>query len=322
MSEHSRRHKPPTSQRTIVLVSPHGFCAGVTRAVEVAETLLRNYSKPVYCLREIVHNTQIIRDLASRGLIFVDAVADIPEGATALFSAHGVSPAVREAAAARRLTMIDATCPFVTKVHTEVKRYAAEGYVIFLIGHRAHDEVIGVAGEAPDRVIVVETADEAREATVPDPARVAVMSQTTLSTDETARVLAVLRERFPALRTPAESDICYATRNRQQAVRLLAGRADHFLVLGARNSSNSNRLVEVARAGGCTATLVTAPEEVDAISLVDVGTLGLTAGASTPEYVVTETINRLKVLGFERVELLEVVKEDLHFALPRELKQV
>ena len=234
MNEPSPRHAPTASPRTILLVSPHGFCAGVTRAVAVAETLLRNYAKPVYCLREIVHNTQIISDLAGRGLIFVDAVADIPEGATALFSAHGVSPAVRADATARRLTMIDATCPFVTKVHIEVKRYAAQGYTIFLIGHRAHDEVIGVAGEAPDRVIVVETEAEARAATVPDPAKVAVMSQTTLSIDETARVLAVLRERYPGLRTPDESDICYATRNRQQAVRLLARRADHVLVLGAR----------------------------------------------------------------------------------------
>jgi len=307
--------------RTIVLVSPHGFCAGVERAVEVAETLLRVYPKPVYCLREIVHNTQIIRDLAGRGLIFVDAVADIPEGSTVLFSAHGVSPAVRAAAEARRLAAIDATCPFVTKVHTEVKRYAAQGYTIFLIGHRAHDEVIGVAGEAPDRVIVVETEAEARAATVPDSARVAVMSQTTLSVDETARVLAVLRERFPRLRTPAESDICYATRNRQQAVRETAHCVDHFIILGARNSSNSNRLVEVALAEGCAATLVTTPAEVSALPLTGVATLGLTAGASTPEYVVTDTIDRLKALGFERLELLEVVKEDLHFALPRELKR-
>jgi len=307
--------------RTILLVSPHGFCAGVERAVEVAETLLRVYPKPVYCLREIVHNTQIIGDLAARGMVFVDAVADIPEGATALFSAHGVSPAVRAAAEARGLTVIDATCPFVTKVHTEVKRYAAQGYTIFLIGHRAHDEVIGVAGEAPDLVIVVETDDEARTASAVDPAKVAVLSQTTLSVDETARVLAVLRGRFPGLRSPAESDICYATRNRQQAVRILAQRVDHVVVLGARNSSNSNRLVEVARAEHCASTLVTDPHEVDALPLAAVRTLGLTAGASTPEYVVLDTIARLKTLGFEQVEQLEVVKEDLHFALPRELKR-
>lgn len=304
------------ASKTIVLVSPHGFCAGVERAVRVAEACLRPDAGPVYCLHEIVHNTQIIRDLAARGMVFVNDVAEIPEGATALFSAHGVSPAVRAAAAARRLNTIDATCPFVTKVHSEVKRYAAAGYTVLLVGHRAHDEVVGVAGEAPERVTVIENETEARRVAVPDPAKVAVLSQTTLSPDETGRVMNALRERFPAIRTPAESDICYATRNRQQAVRALAREVDHILVLGARNSSNSNRLVEVARAEGCVATLVSAPGDVEAMGLDGVTRLGLTAGASTPEYVVTETIARLKVLGFERVEERRVVQEDLHFALP------
>lgn len=306
--------------KTIVLISPHGFCAGVERAVEVAETMLRLYPRPVYCLREIVHNRQIIDDLAARGMVFVKSVDDIPEGATGLFSAHGVSPAVRAAARARGLRMIDATCPFVTKVHNEVKRHTAQGCTVFLIGHRSHDEVIGVAGEAPDRVIVVETPEEARAAAVPDPAKVAVVSQTTLSSDETERVLAVLRERFPSLVTQTESDICYATRNRQQAVRLLARQVDHVIVLGARNSSNSNRLVEVARAEGCPAALVTAPEEVASLDLGAVTRLGLTAGASTPEYVVDETLARLRPAGFLDVERVEVVREDLHFVLPRELR--
>jgi 4-hydroxy-3-methylbut-2-enyl diphosphate reductase len=303
--------------RTIVLVSPHGFCAGVERAVELAETLLRLYPKPVYCLHEIVHNPQIIQDLASRGMVFVRDITDIPEGATALFSAHGVTPAVRAAAAARRLNTIDATCPFVTKVHAEVRRYVAEGCTVLLIGHRAHEEIIGVAGEAPGRVFVVETEAEARSVAVPEATRVAVLTQTTLSTDETTRVQEILRARFPGLRAPSESDICYATRNRQRAVRLFAHRADYFIILGARNSSNSLRLVEVAREAGCRATLVATPAEIDALPLDDVMTLGLTAGASTPEYGVNETIDRLKQRGFKQVETLSVAKEDLHFALPR-----
>jgi 4-hydroxy-3-methylbut-2-enyl diphosphate reductase len=282
----------------------------------MAETLLRLYPKPIYCLHEIVHNPQIIQDLASRGMVFVRDVAEIPEGATALFSAHGVTPAIRAVAATRRLNAIDATCPFVTKVHNEVKRYAAAGCTVILIGHHTHDEIIGVVGEAPDHVTVVETEADANTVVVPDPDRVAVLTQTTLSTDETARVLELLRARFPRLRVPAEGDICYATRNRQQAVRLFAHQTDSFIVLGARNSSNSLRLVEVAREEGCPATLVAMPSEIDTLPLDNVMTLGLTAGASTPEYGVNETIDRLKRRGFERVETLSVAKEDLHFALP------
>lgn len=308
------------SAKTIVLVSPHGFCAGVERAVETANALLRQHRGPVYCLHEIVHNEQIIRDLSDRGMVFVSALSEIPAGATALFSAHGVPPAIRAEALARGLTPVDATCPFVTKVHSEVKRYAADGYSILLIGHRAHDEIIGVAGEAPDRVTVIENEAEARTVTVPDAERVAVMSQTTLSPDDNGRVLAILRARFPALRSPADGDICYATRNRQQAVRGFARRADFFIVIGARNSSNSNRLVEVARSEGCAAVLVSSPAEVAALDLAPVTTLGLTAGASTPEYVVAQTVERLKQRGFERVETLTVAEEDLHFALPPEAR--
>lgn len=308
------------SAKTIVLVSPHGFCAGVERAVDTANALLSQYPAPVYCLHEIVHNPQIVADLTARGMVFVRQLEDIPPGAVALFSAHGIPPSLRERAAERGLKAVDATCPFVTKVHNEVKRYADAGYTVLLVGHRAHVEVVGVAGEAPDRVTVIETEADARAVAVPDPDRVAVMSQTTLSPDDTGRVLAILRERFPALKSPADGDICYATRNRQQAVRRFAREAGFFIVIGARNSSNSNRLVEVARAEGCRAALVSTPAEVDTLALEAVTTLGLTAGASTPEYVVAETIERLKRRGFERVQTLSVAEEDLHFSLPAEVR--
>jgi len=331
---HHRREmpgKPPTRRcssgdqmaaiRKIVLVSPHGFCAGVKRAVEMADALLRLYPKPVYCLKEIVHNRQVIDGLASRGIVFVTDVAQVPVGATVLFSAHGVPPTVRAVAASRHLRVIDGTCPFVGKVHREVRRFADRGYSVLLIGHRHHDEIIGVAGEAPDRVTVVETEAQAREVQVPDPAKVAVMTQTTLSAEETEHTLAILRRRFPALQTPSESDICYATRNRQQAVRLFARRADAFIVLGSRNSSNSNRLVEVARAEGCRAHLVSSTADLAGVALDGVDTLGLTAGASTPEHFVHEIIAALKARGFTHFEETAAVKENVHFALPCELRE-
>ena len=308
------------TSKTIVLVSPHGFCAGVERAVAMAEALLQKQPRPLYCLRQIVHNTQIIEDLAGRGLVFVNDIREIPRGATVLFSAHGVSPAVRETATVLNLDVVDATCPFVTKVHLEVKRFAAKGYSIVLVGHRAHDEIVGVAGEAPDRVIVVENEDAASRAEVPEPSKVAVITQTTISLDDAERVLSVLRKRFPGLRTPPQKDICYATRNRQQAVREVAPRVEAFIVLGARNSSNSNRLVEMAKAQGCPAYLASTVSELDSLPLDAVRSLGLTAGASTPEYVVHEAIERLKTKGFDRVEEIAVVKEDLHFSLPTGVK--
>ena len=307
-------------EKTILLVSPHGFCAGVERAVAMAEALLERRTGPIYCLRQIVHNTQIIGDLSGRGMVFVNDIREIPRGATVLFSAHGVAPEVRGRAEAMGLNVVDATCPFVTKVHLEVKRFAAKGYSVLLVGHRSHDEIIGVAGEAPDRVTVVENEDEASRVEVPDPSKVAVMTQTTISLEDAAHVLSVLRKRFPDLRTPPQSDICYATRNRQQAVREVAPRAGAFIVLGARNSSNSNRLVEMAKANGCPAYLVSAAVELDSLPLDAVQALGLTAGASTPEYVVHEAIERLKTRGFTRVEEIAVVKEDLHFSLPSGLK--
>lgn len=307
-------------EKTILLVSPHGFCAGVERAVAMAEALLARRTGPIYCLRQIVHNTQIIGDLAGRGMVFVNDIREIPRGATVLFSAHGVTPEVRNMAGAMGLNVVDATCPFVTKVHLEVRRFAAKGYSILLVGHRSHDEIVGVAGEAPDRVAIVEDEDEASRVEVPDPSKVAVMTQTTISLEDAEHVLSVLRKRFPSLRTPPQSDICYATRNRQQAVRELAPRTPAFIVLGARNSSNSNRLVEMAKANGCPAYLVSAAGELDALPLDSVQSLGLTAGASTPEYVVHEAIERLKTRGFTRVEEIAVVKEDLHFSIPSGLK--
>jgi 4-hydroxy-3-methylbut-2-enyl diphosphate reductase len=307
--------------RKIIVASPHGFCAGVERAVEMAAALLDRYPKPVYCLRQIVHNRQVIDALARKGMVFVQEIEDVPTGATLLFSAHGISPAIREAALRRNLNAIDATCPFVTKVHNEVRRYADLGYSILLLGDRGHDEIIGVASEAPDHVTVIEDEQEARTVTVPNATKVAVMTQTTLNVDDVAHLLVILRGRFPVLKTPAQMDICYATRNRQQAVRQLARRVQSFVILGAENSSNSNRLAEVARSAGCEACLVSSIARLADLELDAVNTLGLTAGASTPEHFVHEAIAYLKTRGFGQVEEFSETKEDIHFALPKELRQ-
>lgn len=305
---------------SLILISPHGFCAGVDRAVQIAEAMLRKYPAPVFCLKQIVHNRQIIEDLQSRGMIFVNDIREVPRGGTVLFSAHGIPPGIRAAARDLGLNTVDATCPFVTKVHQEVKCFAAQGYSILLIGHHQHDEIIGVAGEAPGQVTVIATVEEARRVDVPDPGRVAVLTQTTLSGDEVAQVMKILQARFPQLKTPAESDICYATMNRQQAVRLFARQADMVIVLGAENSSNSNRLVEVARAEGCNAHLASTLEKLDAIPLVDVSRLGITAGASTPESFVRSALAHLEKKGFSRVEEERLMKEDIHFPIPRALR--
>jgi len=304
----------------IVLVSPHGFCAGVERAVRIADNILMTSSATVYCLKEIVHNRQIADDLSRRGMVFVESINEVPKGAPVLFGAHGVPPEVREAAKQLELKVVDATCPFVSKVHDEVRRYGKEGCTILLIGHKNHDEIIGVAGEAPDRVIVIENDSEAGSVTVPDPAKVAVMTQTTLSVDETARTIEVLKRRFPMLRMPRESDICYATQNRQLAVRSFALKADLFIVLGARNSSNSNRLVEVAEASGCKAFLVSDIDQISGIPLDHVKTIGLTAGASTPQTFVKEAVDCLGARGFTDLEELTVAEEDVHFSMPTGLR--
>jgi 4-hydroxy-3-methylbut-2-enyl diphosphate reductase len=306
--------------RTVILASPRGFCAGVRHAVDMAEAVLQQRPHPVYGLKEIVHNRQVTEALEQKGLLFVQDIADVPAGSTVLFSAHGVPPSVRAAAAGRRLEAIDATCPFVMKVHEEVKRFAARGCTIALIGHRRHDEVIGVAGEAPDRVVIIENEAEAAALQPADPDRLAVITQTTLSQEETDRILAVLRSRFPRLVTPPKKDICYATANRQEAVRQLARRVPFILVLGAANSSNSRRLVEVAVANGAEARLVSEPAELDVIALAGREIIGLTAGASTPEPFIAGILDRLRGQGFDRVEEMEVVHETIHFALPPSLR--
>ena len=328
MQNQSPRHDVPVpfsgkaKEKIVVLIAPHGFCAGVERAVELAEGMLRIYPAPIYCLKQIVHNRQIIDDLTAKGMVFVQDISEIPRGGTVLFSAHGIPPATRAAAEAMNLRIVDATCPFVSKVHLEVRQYAAKGYTILLIGHHNHDDIIGVAGESPDQVVVIASEEEARCVAVPDPEKVAVLTQTTLSLDEVAQVMSILRNRFPLVKTPPESDICYATRNRQQAVRLFAQQADAIIVLGAENSSNSNRLVEVARATGCFATLASSLEMLDAIPLDEVNILGITAGASTPEYFVQEAIAHLKARGFKTVTEQVLVKENIHFPLPKEFRKM
>jgi 4-hydroxy-3-methylbut-2-enyl diphosphate reductase len=309
-----------TTGKKVVLISPHGFCAGVERAVKIAEYILKTCSETVYCLREIVHNRQIVDDLSRRGMVFVKKITEVPRGATVLFSAHGVTPQIKETARKLKLKVIDATCPFVSKVHAEVRRYAAKGYTILLIGHRNHDEITGVAGEAPDSVQVIENKNEAEKVTVPDPGKVAVMTQTTLSVDETAHIIEVLRRRFPVLKTPRASDICYATQNRQMAVRSFTKKADVLIVLGAQNSSNSNRLVEVAKAEGCKALLVSDAEQLSTVPLEGVATVGLTAGASTPQYFVQDAIGHLAKRGFSRLEKLNAVEENVHFSMPAGMK--
>ncbi len=305
--------------RSVVLASPRGFCAGVRRAIDVIEAALRRHPAPLYCLNEIVHNRQIVEDLRARGVVFVTSIDDVPEGRVIVFSAHGVAPAVRAAAAQRQLNVIDATCPFVEKVHREVRRFAERGYAVLLVGHRKHDEVVGVAGEAPDAVTVLETLEEARTVAVDDPGRIAVVSQTTLSVEETGAVTGELKRRFPAIHCPAASDICYATSNRQQAVRELAARTPLILILGSPNSSNSRRLVEVARAAGAEARLIDRLDVLETFDLQNVPHLGLSAGASTPESFIGAVLDALRQHGFDRLEELRTTDEDVHFSLPPDL---
>ena len=290
------------SRKRIIVAVPHGFCSGVARALETMDAVLQRVRPPVYCLNEIVHNRQIVDDLRKRGVVFVSRIADVPDAATLLFSAHGVSPDVRKTARKKSLRVIDATCPFVLKVHKEVLRFAEKDARIILIGHRRHEEVVGVAGEAPDRVIVIENEDEARRVEIPDPRRVGVVTQTTLSTDTADRIVAVLRTRFPMLQTPDRRDICYATQNRQRAVQALAAVSDRILVLGSANSSNSRRLVEVADTAGCPALLISRIEDLETLALSAVGTLGIISGASSPECFLKDVLAALAAAGFDAVE--------------------
>ena len=299
----------------VLLGSPRGFCAGVVRAIEIVELALERFGKPVYVRHEIVHNPFVVEDLRQKGAIFVDELAEVPDNQLVIFSAHGVSPSVRAEADARGLQVIDATCPLVTKVHLEALKYSREGYAIILVGHRDHPETIGTSGEVPDRTIVVETAEEAATVQVPDPDRVAVLTQTTLSMDDTKEVVDALRQRFPNLL--ARNDICYATTNRQLAAKALATEVDVVLVIGARNSSNCNRLREVVQAAGVDAYLVNGPDEVTPQQVEGAGRIGIVSGASTPESLVEAVIAKL---GPEQVVPVEVVEEDVTFVLPRELR--
>jgi 4-hydroxy-3-methylbut-2-en-1-yl diphosphate reductase len=307
--------------RRVLLAAPRGYCAGVERAIDIVEVALATYGPPIYVRKQIVHNLHVVRDLETRGAVFVEELDQVPEGATVVFSAHGVAPSVHAEARTRGLRVIDATCPLVTKVHLEARKFAAKGYEIVLIGHEGHEEVAGTMGNAPRAVHLVGDEDEAARVEVADPDRVAYLTQTTLSVDETAGVIDTLRERFPVLAGPRSDDICYATQNRQAAVKTLARDCQLLLVIGAENSSNSLRLVEVARAAGCQAHLVSRASAVDPAWFEGVDTVGISSGASAPEWLVDELVAALRERGASEVREVEVVPEDVHFALPGTLRR-
>jgi 4-hydroxy-3-methylbut-2-enyl diphosphate reductase len=305
--------------RAVLLPEPRSFCAGVQRAIEVVERALDRYGPPVYVRRQIIHNRHVVADLESRGAVFVEEVDQAPAGARLVFSAHGVSPAVEAAAAERRQAVIDATCPLVAKVHREVRRFAERDYSVVLVGHADHDEVEGTIGEAAD-VRLVSTPEDAANVVVPDPGRVAYVTQTTLALDDVADVVAVLRDRFPGLAGPAADDVCYATQNRQDAVRAIAGDCDLVLVVGSQNSSNSQRLVEVAERAGCPAHLIDDEREIDFGWLADVATVGVTAGASAPAEIVDRVVAALGGLGTLDIHTRAVTAETVRFSLPEEVR--
>jgi 4-hydroxy-3-methylbut-2-enyl diphosphate reductase len=304
----------------VLLCRPRGFCAGVERAIETVERALAKYGRPVYVRHEIVHNKVVVDDLTAKGAVFVEDLGTVPAGAHVIFSAHGVAPDVFAQADRCRLHAIDATCPLVTKVHVESRRFAQRGMTILLIGHADHVEVEGVVGEAPDRTIVVPTPARAEQVTVPDPDRVAVLTQTTLSVDEAMRVMNVLKRRFPKLHTPRKEDICYATTNRQMAVKALRGRVDRWLVIGDKMSSNSNRLREIAADSGVPAHMVLGAAEIDPQWLRGAQSVGITSGASTPESSVRAVVARLKELGATSVEEVDGTTETIEFQLPLEVR--
>jgi 4-hydroxy-3-methylbut-2-en-1-yl diphosphate reductase len=307
--------------KRVLLAAPRGYCAGVDRAVEAVEQALEQHGPPVYVRKQIVHNVHVVETLTERGAIFVDEADEVPEGALVVFSAHGVSPAVRDQAKHRGLRTIDATCPLVTKVHGEAKRFAREEYDILLVGHHGHEEVEGTSGEAPEHIQLVETAADVANVTVRDPEKVVWLSQTTLSVDETMETVRALRERFPALQNPPSDDICYATQNRQVAVKAMAPQCDLVLVVGSKNSSNSVRLVEVALTAGAGAGhLIDYAREIDDAWLEGVSTIGLTSGASVPEVLVRGVLDHLAERGWESVEEVTTAEETLRFSLPRELR--
>lgn len=301
---------------TVLLASPRSFCAGVERAIAVVEQLLKARGGPIYVRKQIVHNTHVVADLEARGAVFVDELDAVPDGATVVFSAHGVSPAVRAEAASRGLEAIDATCPLVTKVHAEARRFAARGDTVVLIGHAGHEEIEGTLGEAPDQTILVQSVDDAAEVSVADPQRVSYLTQTTLAVDETTEIIAALRARFPALRGPASDDICYATTNRQHALQAIADQSDLVLVVGSRNSSNSLRLVELAQRHGVPSYLIDDPDEIRPEWLDGVEVVGVTAGASAPPRLVDAVIASLGKFGPVRMVEREITRENIRFTLP------
>jgi 4-hydroxy-3-methylbut-2-enyl diphosphate reductase len=306
-------------EKTLLLLKPRGFCAGVVRAIDIVRIALEAFGPPIYVRKEIVHNRFVVEELQGKGAIFVDSVEEVPNGERVIYSAHGVSPEVREASQRRELRVIDATCPLVTKVHVEAVKFAKEGYSLILIGHRDHDEVIGTLGEAPIVTQVVGSPEQVESLIVPDPNRVAYLTQTTLSLDETKDIIAALRNKFPNIKGPAAQDICYATENRQVAVKQVASDADLLLVVGSDNSSNSNRLVEVARNLGTSSHLIDSFQNIKSEWLSGVKTIALTAGASAPECLVEEVVNFLGTKGFDNVKELEVMPENVRFGLPPEI---
>jgi 4-hydroxy-3-methylbut-2-enyl diphosphate reductase len=306
--------------KRLVLASPRGYCAGVERAVETVEQALELHGAPVYVRKQIVHNAHVVRGLEERGAIFVESEEEVPPGGLVVFSAHGVAPLVHERAAARGLRAIDATCPLVSKVHAEARHYARLGYTIFLIGHGGHEEVEGTMGEAPDAIVLVESVEQAATTEPLHSGPLVYLTQTTLSVDDTAEIIRALRRRFPALEAPPKEDICYATTNRQRAVKRILSAVDLLLVIGSRNSSNSNRLVEVARAGGVEAHLIDDENEIQESWLEGVESVGLTSGASAPESLLRQVIGWFGERGVSRVEALDAIAEDVFFKLPREVR--
>jgi len=304
-----------------VLASPRGYCAGVDRAVDTVSKALDHFGAPVYVRKEIVHNSHVVRELADRGAVFVDSELDVPEGAVVVLSAHGVAPEVYRNSGRRRLHVLDATCPLVTKVHAEARRYASQGYTIVLIGHDGHEEVVGTMGEAPEAIQLIGSVEEIDDLDIPDPDRIAYITQTTLSVDETLVVIDALRERFPKIVGPKKDDICYATQNRQNAVKELAAEVDLVLVIGSRNSSNSNRLVDVTREMGVPAHLIDDERGIDPAWLERVDRVGITSGASAPESLVMRVVEHFREMGVENVESHELVDEDVHFQLPVQLRR-
>jgi len=310
---------PNQDGKTLLLLKPRGFCAGVVRAIDIVRIALEAFGPPIYVRKEIVHNRFVVEELQAKGAIFVDSVDEVPNGERVIYSAHGVSPEVRDASETRGLRVIDATCPLVTKVHVEAVKFAKEGYSLILIGHRDHDEVIGTLGEAPLVTQVVGSPEQVESLTLPDPNRVAYLTQTTLSLDETKDIIAALRRKFPNIQGPHAQDICYATENRQVAVKHVASDADLLLVVGSDNSSNSNRLVEVARNLGTSSHLIDSFQNIRPEWLDGVKTIALTAGASAPECLVEEVVKFLATKGFNNVNEVEVMPENVRFGLPPEI---